>query len=299
MVIRMTRDTVCMPPRAPTAPQRVRVPPAAWDTHAHVIGAPPRYPLSPMRPCTAPPASVADYLATLEAHGLAYGVLAQVSSHGADNTLLEESLSAYPGRFKGVAIVARDTQDRELERLHAAGVVGVRFLPLGAGPADWGPDLDYLLDLCRERSWHLQLGIDAGMLPLVFPRLEGSGVSLVFDHMVGLTAGDPGIEATFGLLASLRSATDCWVKLSVGHQILVPARPLSDTVPLGRRFAELMPDHVVFGSNWPFVGVLDEKDMPDTGQILDLVAEWAPDEALQRRILVDNPARLYGLPGDR
>lgn len=278
----------CPPPPPPTGPSRITVPPGAVDSHAHVIGGPP---FIPGRSYTPPEATQDAYVAMLDAAGMAYGVLVQVSVHGIDNTLLLRALEAHPGRLRGVAVIGLATPPAELQDLHDAGIRGLRLNLLHGG----GVGLDQLAEyasLCRDMNWHLQLLADARDLPDLVRPLARLPVPVVVDHMghfpAALGAASPGFQA---LLALVRDGA--WVKLSGANRLAAP--PYAEAAPLARALLKAAPSRCVWGSDWPHVGSWDA--MPRVGELLDLLADWAPDPALRRAILVENPARLYGFPG--
>jgi len=148
----------------PAGPTRYAVPPGAVDTHAHVIGLPPAYPLVAERSYTPPAAPAEAYLAMLDATGMAHGVLVQVSVHGTDNRLMLETLRANRQRLRGIAVIPLDLREGELATLKEAGVTGLRLNVLFGG----GVGLDKLERygaLAREMGWHLQFLLDARDLP--------------------------------------------------------------------------------------------------------------------------------------
>jgi predicted TIM-barrel fold metal-dependent hydrolase len=260
------------------------------DTHAHVIGLPPAYPLIPDRSYTAPAASAEDYLAMLDGTGMRYGVLIQVSVHGTDNRLMLETLRAHRQRLRGVAVVDLGRPDAFYEELREANVVGLRINTLFGG----GVSIDLLErynDLCAEMGWHLQLFLDARVLPELAPRLRKIRVPIVIDHMGHFPASD-GVESP-GFQALLRLAAEgAWIKLSGAYRLTVSGTPYRDTTPIAQALAKVAPDRCVWGSDWP--NVANWEYMPNVGDLLDLLGEWITDEDIRDRILVDNAHRLYG-----
>jgi predicted TIM-barrel fold metal-dependent hydrolase len=287
-------------PRACPAPQPVQrattrfiVPPGAVDTHAHVIGLPPEYPFVASRSYTPPAASAADYLAMLDATAMTYGVLTQVSVHGTDNRLLVETLQANRQRLRGIAVIPLGCPDNEKAALKEAGVVGLRINVLYGGGVGFAQLEDYAA-LCREMGWHLQFLIDAGDLPALASRFAKLPVPFLIDHMghFPTTRGtaDTGFQA---LLSLVRDGG--WVRLSGAYRTSTEGGPpYSDTIPFARLLAEAAPERCVWGSDWPHVANWDA--MMGVSDLLDLLADWVPDDTLRQRILVDNPQRLFGFP---
>lgn len=274
-------------------PPSFRVPDGACDTHAHVIGLPPAYPFVPERSYTPPEASEASYLAMLDALRVSRGVLVQVSVHGTDNRRMVEVLRHNSTRLRGVAVVAPDVSERELLDLTAAGVRGIRLNVLFGG----GVSIDAMESLAQKVAplgWHIQLLLDARDLPEIGPRIERLPVQVVIDHMghMPVSAGTdhPGFQWLLRLVGNGRA----WVKLSGAYRVSQTGAPYHDTLPFARALLQAAPDRCVWGSDWPHVAV--PGPMFDTGDLLDLLSVWAPDETTRRRILVENPARLYDFP---
>jgi predicted TIM-barrel fold metal-dependent hydrolase len=283
----------CPPPDfAPRTP-RLALPPGATDCHAHVFGPASRYPYAEGRRYTPPDCSLAAYRHMLATIGCERAVLVQPSVYGTDNRAHLDALAEAGPAFRMVAVVAPDAPPAELERMHAAGVRGVRVNVLsGLGLA-----LDVLEPLGRRLAplgWHLQAFLDAEAIAAYEPALAALPCPLVIDHMghfsmeAGL--GQPGFQA---LLRLLRGG-NTWVKLSGAYRLSrQPTPPFSDVVPYARALIEAAPERCVWGSDWPHP-MVNGPPMPNDGDLVDLLADWAPDEAQRQRILVDNPAKLYG-----
>jgi predicted TIM-barrel fold metal-dependent hydrolase len=279
-------------------PPRVAPPPGACDCHAHVFGPGETFPYGAERSYTPPDAPLADYLRMLDTLGFARGVLVQGSAHGRDNSAMLDALAHHPERLRGVAVadagVPRDTL-RSWQRL---GVRGLRFnhffrggrLHYGGGVA-----LEAARELAgtmAELGWHLQLWIDVKDLPDALPVLQALPVPVVIDHMGRTDAragtGTPGFQCLVRLVDEGR----CWVKLSGAHRLSSSTPLYPEARPFHEALVRANPERLVWGTDWPHPRI--EGEMPEAGRLLDLFAEWTPDEATRRRILVDNPAALYG-----
>jgi 2-pyrone-4,6-dicarboxylate lactonase len=274
------------PDPAPHAPDRVAVPPGAVDTHAHIVGDK----FVPERSYTPPPASTEDYLHMLDATGMTYGVLVQVSVHGTDNSLLVEALRTHPGRLRGVAVAPPDLSDRALADLKDAGVTGLRLNTVTGGGIGL-EQLDRLEPVCAELGWHLQFLSNPDALAEAAPRLSRLTVPYVLDHLcdpdIAAGTGAPGWKLVLQLMAD-----GAWVKLSGANRLSDP--PYTDTIPFARSLVEAAPDRCVYGSDWPHVGFWGP--MPNDGDLVDLLADWVPDPARRDAILTVNAQRLYGFP---
>ncbi|MGO9172990.1 MAG: amidohydrolase family protein [Rhodomicrobium sp.] len=281
----------CPPPDPnPRGASRYKLPEGAADTHAHLIGLPPRYPFVANRSYTPPEAPLEKYLAMLDASGMAFGGLTQVSVHGAGNRLLIEGLQAHPERLRSVAVAAADAPERELVALKDAGVVGLRLNVLFGGGIGFEALARYGA-LCRDMEWHLQLLLDARQLPELASKLSKLPVEFLVDHMGYIPASEGTANPGFRTLLSL-VRDGAWVRLSGAFRTSVQGPPYADTIPFARALQEASPDRCLWGSDWPHVAHYGP--MPNVGDLLDLVADWVPDEAARHKLFVENPRRLYG-----
>lgn len=282
---------VCPGPNpAPHGPTRYTVPKGAVDTHAHVIGLPPDYPFVDARSYTPPEAPAAAYLSMLDKTGMTHGVLIQVSVHGTDNRLMVQTLRDNRERLRGIAVIPLGMPERELAELKDSGVVGLRLNVLYGGGVGLD-DLERYGALCREMGWHMQFLVDARELPPIASRLAALPVPIVFDHM-GHFPADSGVDCEgFRTLVSL-VRDGGWVKLSGAFRNSVKEAPYRDTIPYAQTLAAAAPDRCVWGSDWPHVA--NWNYMPNIGELLDVLADWIPDEAARHRVLVSNPGKLYG-----
>jgi 2-pyrone-4,6-dicarboxylate lactonase len=278
----------------PRPPRRFKVPPGAVDCHAHLIGLPPRYPLVETRSYTAPEASAEAYLAMLKATHMTYGVLVQASVHGTDNSLIAETLRAQKGKLRGIAVVAPDISERELATLNEAGYRGCRLNVLFGG----GIGLEAIDTLAKKVApfgWHLQFLIDVREIAPIAKKLEKLPVPWVVDHMGYVPAHEGTSNAGFRTLVSLLHDSDGWVKISGAYRLSSEGPPFyRDTIAFAHALLAARPERLVWGSDWPHVAI--KPPMPKIGELLDLLADWVPDEGQRQRVLVDNAHVLYGFP---
>jgi predicted TIM-barrel fold metal-dependent hydrolase len=292
----------CLPPLEPSRPS-VPPPLSACDTHAHVFGPGNRFPYAEDRSYTPPDADCEKYLNMLDTLGFARGVLVQGSAHGRDNAAMLDALGRHPQRLRGVAVADGDVAPGDLRNWADIGVRGLRFnyffrdgqlhyrggVPLGAAQT--------LAPVMAELGWHLQLWIDVKDLPETIPILKAIGLPVVIDHM-GRTDARAG-TTTPGFQSLLRAVGEgwCWAKLSGAHRLSQNAPDYPDARPFHEALVRANPERLVWGSDWPHPRV--EGDMPDAGHLFELFQRWTPDQAVQQRVLVANPARLYGFPNGR
>jgi 2-pyrone-4,6-dicarboxylate lactonase len=281
----------CQGPDPHPRPGHFPMPPEATDCHAHVIGPLALFPLQQERSFTPPEAPLAAYRAMLAALGLGRGVLVQPSFFGTDNSCMVQALARHRNTLRGVAVVGPEVSDEELESLSTNGVRGVRINVLYKG----GLGIDTIPALAQriERfGWHIQLLIDVRGLPALLPMLARLPVDIVVDHLGHMPVAEGVRHPGFKALLDLVRGGNCWVKLSGANRISAGDIPYRDTIPFAHALIEADPTRLVWGSDWPHVAI--KGPMANDGDLLDLLALWAPEERLRRMILVENPARLYG-----
>lgn len=284
----------CLAPRTRIAAASFDIPVGACDTHAHVISDDHvAYPLVANRAFEPSPATAEMYLDMLRRTGMTRGVLVQVSVYGSDNSYLLHVLSRHQNMLRGVVVIGPDVADEELHGMHALGVRGARINVLVSGGVGFDA-LETLAARVAPLGWHLQLFMDVRDMPAMMPRLTRLPCPCVVDHIghmpARLTTAHPGFQA----LAHMVAEYGWWVKLSGAFRISDDHFAYRDVTPMAQALVALAPDRMVWGSDWPHVNLRD--NMPDTGDLRNLLPAWAPDPLQRHRILVDNPARLYGFP---
>ena len=260
------------------------------DCHLHVIGDGKAHPYVAGRGYDPEPATLAAMLAMHARWGIGRAVLVQVSVHGTDNSLLLEALRQGEGRFRGVAVVEEAIDDARLAAMAAAGIVGLRLnLAHGGGPGQAG--LDRYGAICRELGWHLQLFVEASLLPGLGARLARLGIDLVLDHFGGLPASTPPSDPAFRAVAAL-VRDGAWVKLSAPYRISGQRDGFRDTVRLGQALLDLAPGRCVWGSDWPHVAA--DGKVIGIGELLELVPAMTQTGERTEALLFRNAERLYG-----
>ena len=286
--------TIPAPHPNPHAPRSFTPPPGACDAHCHIFGPGDRFPYADDRTYT-PPDSGIDDLERLQARlGLSNAVFVQASCHGTDNSAMLDALRRGAGRYAGVAMIDEDFADAQIQELHDAGVRATRFnfvAHLGGAPE---PDVFWrIVERVANWNWHIVLHFDAKDLESYSPLLERMPVPYVIDHMARVVAGAGVAQPPFQALLRLMRDERCWVKISGAERLTANGPPpYDDVVPYARELLAAAPDRVLWGTDWPHPNV---RHMPDDGDLLDLLAQFAPDESDRNRILVDNPRRLFPL----
>jgi predicted TIM-barrel fold metal-dependent hydrolase len=280
------------PPAAAPHPPKRPFPAGACDCHAHVFGPQARYRLLPKTHFVPHETPLPDYVKMLRTLGCERGVLVQPSVYGTDNTLIEEALASGTFDLRAVAVVSADIDDRELERLHGLGFRGIRINTASATPGLRIEDAPRLAERIKPLGWHLQFYLDLRAMPQIEQALETLDIDVVIDHFARISTAEGLQSPAFRALLRLLARDNVWAKL-MGPYFVSDAVPYyPDLVPFARAMIEVAPDRVVWGSDWPHPSARSK--MPDDGDLADMLGEWAPDEAMRRRILVDNSRRLYG-----
>lgn len=283
----------CAGPDPDTRAPRFVLPPQSCDAHCHVFGPADKFPYAPDRSYT-PPDAPKEGLAALHAVlGVARAVIVQASCHGTDNRAMLDAIAASRGRHRGVAIVDDGFSDRDFAALHRSGVRGVRFnfvKHLGGVP-----DLQvfrHVLERIAPLGWHLILHLDAAHIIEFSDLFRRLRMPFVIDHMGRVKAADGLQQPPFQALLELMKLDTCWVKVCGSERVSSSGPPLHDALPFAAALVAAAPDRVLWGTDWPHPNIA--RHMPNDGDLVDLVPLFAPDAAIRRRLLVDNPARLYG-----
>ena len=272
-----------------SGPPRLKVPPGACDTHMHFYDA--RYPTAPTAVSTPPDATVADYRRVQERLGLTRTVVVQPSTYGFDNRPTLDGIAALGlEHARGVAVVDQEVTDAELEDFTRRGIRGARFHMLGGGAVPW-ERLDRIAARVSGVGWHVQLQLDGRDLPEREARIRGWPGQVVIDHTGKFLEPVAVDHPAFRCLAGLVETGRIWIKLSEPYAVSKDGPPgYGDVARLARELVRLAPERMLWATNWPHPGHSPQ----DEAALLDLLLDWAPDEATRRRILVDNPAALYG-----
>jgi predicted TIM-barrel fold metal-dependent hydrolase len=245
---------------------------------------------------TAPEATAAMLGQVLDTLGIARCVIVHVTAHGDDLAVTLDALGQLGPRARGVAIMRPDMSDASLDRMHAAGIRGVRLTPLHGEEATY----DGILALTRRIArlgWHLvYMPSGRESWAEIGPRLPDLPVEVVLDHFAwrGFDIGAGVDQPGFRILLDLARSGRCWIKLAGPDRFSRAGAPgYTDVLPYARALVAARPDRLIWGSDWPHVRHWDDP-VPDDAALLDLLAEWAPDAAVRRTILTDNPIGLYG-----
>ena len=230
-----------------------------------------------------------DYIRMLRTIGCERAVLVQPSVYGTDNTAIVEALKSGAFPMRAVAVVSEDVSDRELEDLHAVGFRGIRINTASGTPGLKLEHAPRLAARIKPLGWHLQFYMN--FHPEIEEQLAKLPVNIVIDHFGRIPAGEGVGAPRFQALLRLLRREHCWAKLMGPYFVsdAVPRYP--DLVPLAQAMVKAAPDRVVWGTDWPHPH--HKGPVPDEGELVDLIAEMAPSDELRRKLMVDNPRRLY------
>jgi 2-pyrone-4,6-dicarboxylate lactonase len=270
------------------------VPAGAVDAHCHVFGPAETFPFAPERkytPCDAPK----EQLFALRDHlGFERNVLVQATCHGHDNRALVDALASAQGRARGVASVGPGVTDAELRALSDAGVRGARF-NFVRRLVDFTPR-EVLSEIARRVAplgWHVVVYLEARDLSELSGFFTSLPTPVVFDHMARPDVSEPANGPEFErFIRLLHEHPSFWSKVSCPERLSESGPPgYEDVVPFARRVVEAFPDRVLWGTDWPHPNL--KSHMPDDGALVDFVPKIATTAELQKKLLVDNPMRLY------
>jgi len=276
-------------------------PPGAVDAHCHVFGPGAVFPYAPERKYTPCDASKDQLFALRDHLGFARNVIVQATCHGADNRALDDALRNSNGMARGVATVKRSVTDNELQDMHAAGVRGTRF-NFVKRLVDFTPR-EELLEIAHRIAplgWHVVVYFEAVDLPELWEFFAALPTIVVVDHMGRPDVKKPVDGPEFELYVKmLKEHDNIWSKVSCPERLSVTGPPAldgeqnayRDVVPFAKRLVETFPDRVLWGTDWPHPNLKDH--MPDDGLLVDYIPHIATTIEAQRKLLVDNPMRLY------
>ena len=278
-----------------------KVPPGSVDAHCHVFGPGNEFPFAPERKYTPCDASKQQLYALRDHLGFSRNVVVQATCHGADNRAMVDAVQSSNGRARGIATARRDFTDQQFRELHDAGVRGVRF-NFVKRLVDFTPkdELNEIAGRIHKLGWHVVIYFEAQDLPELWDFFTGLPTTVVVDHMGRPDVTKPVDGPEFELFVKfMRDNGNVWSKVSCPERLSVAGPPAldgernayRDVQPFARRIVETFPDRVLWGTDWPHPNM--KSHIPDDGKLVDYIPRIAVTAELQRKLLVDNPMRLY------
>lgn len=272
-------------------PPTLTAPAGACDCHHHVYD--PDYPAYDDTIDRPRAATVAHYMGLQRRLGIGRNVVVQPSAYGLDNRLVLAAVAAFGAAARGVAVVSDAVADADLRRMHGSGIRGIRFNFAPRGPTR--PEMiGPLARRIEPLGWHVEVNAWAADLPGLMPILARLDAPVVLDHFGHIPEPEGASHPLFGQILRLIDSGKTWVKLAAPYDASKTGPPnYQDSGALARAYIRAAPERLVWGTNWPHPG---ETVKPDDARLLGLLLDWAPDPAVRKRILVDNPAILYDFP---
>jgi D-galactarolactone isomerase len=274
-----------------TEPPKLKAPPNACDCHMHIYDS--RFPVAPNAKLRPPNATVDDYRRLQKRLGTTRNVVVTPSTYGTDNSCTLDTMAKIGASARSVAVVDTSVADAELKRLNDLGIRGIRFnlVQSGATTVDM---IEPLSKRVNDLGWHVQIHMLGDQIVEIGDLLKRLPSPIVFDHRARIPEPAGVDHPAFALVLNLLDKGRTWVKLSGAYMDTRTGPPAyADVSKVARAYVKAAPQRMVWGSDWPHpTEKADSK--PDDAILFDLLADWAPDEAIRDRILVDNPAALYG-----
>jgi predicted TIM-barrel fold metal-dependent hydrolase len=287
----------------PATAVNFEMPAGACDCHTHIHGDPAKFPFFAGRVYTPETALPEEMAALHKALHIQRVVIVTPSVYGTDNSSTLYGMQARGNDARGIAVIDDKTMESELDAMGRAGFVGMRINLATSGIADPAvarKRLQAVADRAKSRNWHVQIYADLAVISAIKDSLAAAPVPLVFDHFAGARAALGPQQPGFADLLELVRSGKAYVKISGAYRASKLAPDFPDVAPLAQALIAANPDRIVWGSDWPHPDSVSSditKVTPlyqiDDGRLLNLLPVWAPDAAIRRKILVDNPVRLY------
>jgi predicted TIM-barrel fold metal-dependent hydrolase len=291
----------------PATPVNFAVPAGACDCHTHIFGDPAKYQFWSGRVYTPEPASEAEMRTLHRALHMDGVVIVQPSVYGTDNTCTIDAVRQFGGRARGVAVVGDQTTDAQLDAMHRDGFRGIRLNLETAGqtdPAGARRRFQNAVERMRARHWHIQMFTRLSVIEGIHDQVMAAPIPVVFDHFGGAQAALGIAQPGFNALIDLVRNGKAYVKISGAYRASSQPPDYADVKPLAQALIAANPERILWGTDWPHPNSTPPASQPvtvvtpllqiDDGRLLNLLPAWAPDAAVRKTILVDNPARLYG-----
>jgi predicted TIM-barrel fold metal-dependent hydrolase len=280
------------------------VPAGACDCHTHIHGDPAQFPFFAGRVYTPETALPEEMAALHQALHLQRVVIVTPSVYGTDNAATLYGMKARGGDARGVAVIDEKTPENALDAMDKAGVRGIRLNLATGGTNDTSVGrqrLQAALERIRSRNWHVQMYTNLAMISAIKDLVAASPVPVVFDHFGGAQAALGVEQPGFADLLQLVRSGKAYVKISGAYRASKLGPDYADCVPLAKALIGANAERILWGTDWPHpnsAGGSTTQVTPlfqiDDGRLLNQLPAWAPDAAIRKKILVDNPAKLYG-----
>ncbi|MDH3239755.1 MAG: amidohydrolase family protein [Alphaproteobacteria bacterium] len=290
-----TRLMVNYPPVPNPRPAKFAPPSGACDTHFHIYGPPHLYPYVENRRSTPPAAPIEHYLNMADVLGLERGVLVQPNVHGFETAVVTDAIARAPDRLRGVINANPDLGADEIAALHAGGVRGIRLNITHAHGKGFTREI-FAAQIAKiaHLPWSVDLHCDLDSVVAHAEVLDSAALPVVIDHFARCDGARGTDDPDFRVMADLAAAGNVWIKIGGADRLMSRGAKYADIVAMARALIDRAPERIIWGTDWPHSEVWQPGKMPNDGDLLDMVADYAPDAGARRKILADNPAALYG-----
>jgi 2-pyrone-4,6-dicarboxylate lactonase len=289
-----THPEVDYPPDPNPRKPRLKLPPGAWDTHFHIVGPPQRFPYVASLNYYSPAAPIEHYLALAEFLGFERGVVVQPRIHGTDPSVTLDAIAKSDGRLKGVIRADPNLDAAVIRRLHAAGVRGVRIeLGRKLGGSYDKKTFDHVVSLAAGASWVVALHLDPGRIVELAEVIRRVPAPTILENYAKLDAKLGMDQPAFRTLLDLAQEPHIWLKTSSAYRMMWRGASWEQIRPIAKAVHAAAPDRTIWGTDWPHPDCFQLGIMPNDGDLVDTLLDYVPDETARRKLLVDNPKRLF------
>jgi 2-pyrone-4,6-dicarboxylate lactonase len=286
---------VILPPDPNPRKPKFTPPPGTCDTHFHVFGPPHLFPYVEARRYTPPAAPIEHFFGMAKVVGIERGVMVQPTVHRWDSASTLDALAKGDGRLRGMIHANPNFTEADHRKLHDGGVRGVRFncVVRNGGVFD-EKRFRHVVSQVETFGWAVDLHIDPDFLAPRAEMIRRMELPVVIDHFANVHSKAGKDEAEFKVLHDLMGEPHVWLKISGTDRLLSRGARYEEVVPLAQALIARAPDRIIWGTDWPHSNLFEPGSVPNDGDLMDVMLDYAPDETVRRKILVDNPARLFG-----
>jgi predicted TIM-barrel fold metal-dependent hydrolase len=285
---------VNFPPDPNPKTPKLEAPPGSWDTHFHVWGPPHLFPYAETRNHTPPAAPIEHWLAVARVLGIDRGVMVQPNAHGTDTRVTLDAIGKSNGRIRGMIRADPKLTPPEMKRLHEAGVRGLRIALRKRDGHAFDPELfRRMVDLLEPLRWPLDLQVDGDAIEPMSKYIRETPVPVIIDTFGHLDLRHGLDQPPFRAMLALLDTGKVWVKATGANRYLAEGIPYETIVQMAKTYVAAAPDRMIWGTDWPHSGVYEPCAMPNDGDLLDMLLDFAPDEKQRKKILIDNPSALF------
>jgi predicted TIM-barrel fold metal-dependent hydrolase len=288
-----TLNQICFPPNPNPRKPRLQVPPGAWDTHFHVYGPPHVFPFEKTDKYIPPACPIEHYLGVAKILGFERGVVVLPTIHGTDPAVIIDAMRKADGRLKGVTRADPKLDSSDLKALHAAGVRGVRIELRKLGKSFNETDLERVVSAAASMNWVLALHVEPDSLITHAERIRRLPSQVIIENFALMDAREGVDQPALRTLVDLSREPHIWLKTASAYRMLRKGATYEQVLPIARAVHAASPDRTIWGTDWPHPGVLEPGQMQIDEDLVDMLIDFVPDEVSRRKLLVDNPKRLF------